>query len=64
MPARDTSSYRRLELPKAGPEVMLPTKIDKKTGLPIKPRRFGMRRVSSTAAQGICNYYWDGPSRE
>lgn len=61
--ARDTSRYIRIQLPTAGPEVMLPPRIDKKTGLPIKPLRFPRSRKLGAEGQSICDYYWDGPSR-
>lgn len=62
--ARDTSRYIRIQLPTAGPEVMLPPRIDKKTGLPAKKPARMTRTLTNSAKQGICDYYWDGPSRD
>lgn len=65
MPAaapRDTSSYTRIQLPKAGPEVMTPPRIDKKTGRVMGSGRFTLdyTHKSNSEVQAICDYHWNG----
>ena len=75
---RDTSGYRRIQLPKAGPAEMTPPPEE-----PAKPRRYvtrsdGMARIPDVtslspshplnagrggeAAQSVADYHYEGPA--